>query len=73
VGLKLNGKHQLLTYTDDVNLQGDNIHTKKKNTETLIDASKENGLETNKEEIKYMLLSYHQNASQNRYIKIANK
>jgi hypothetical protein len=31
VGLKLNGTHQLLAYTDDVNLLGDNIDTMKKN------------------------------------------
>jgi hypothetical protein len=43
-GLTLNGTHQLLTYVDDVNLLGDNIDTIKKNTETLIDASKEVGL-----------------------------
>jgi hypothetical protein len=41
VGLKLNGTHQFLAYTDDVNLLGDNIDTINKNTETLIDASKE--------------------------------
>jgi hypothetical protein len=34
VGLKLNGTHQLLTYTDVVNLLGDNVDTIKKNTET---------------------------------------
>jgi hypothetical protein len=45
VGLILNGRHQLLAYVDDVNLLGDNIHTIKKNTETLIDASKEVGRE----------------------------
>jgi retron-type reverse transcriptase len=49
VGLKLNWKHQLLAYADDVNLLGDNIDTIKKNTETLIDASKEVGLEINVE------------------------
>jgi hypothetical protein len=49
VGLKLNRTHQLLAYADDVNLPGDNIETIKKNTETLIDASKEVGLEINVE------------------------
>jgi hypothetical protein len=33
VGMKLNGTHQLLAYTDDVNLLEDNIETIKKNTE----------------------------------------
>jgi hypothetical protein len=41
VGLKLNGTHQLLVYTDDVNLLGDNTDTTKKKTETLTDAYKE--------------------------------
>jgi hypothetical protein len=59
VGLKLNGTHQLLAYPDNVNLLGDNINTIKKNTETLIGASKEVGLEINVEKTKYMLLSHH--------------
>jgi hypothetical protein len=54
VGLKLNGTRQLLAYPD-------NIDTIKKNTETLIDASKEVGLEIDVEKTKYMLLSRHQN------------
>jgi hypothetical protein len=73
VGLKLNGTHELLAYVDDVNLMRDNLYTIKKNTETLIDASKEAGLKINIEKTKYMLLSRHQNASQNRDIKIANR
>jgi hypothetical protein len=69
----LNGTHQLLAYTDDVNLLGDNIHTIKKNTETLIDASMEVGLEINVKKIKYMLISCQQNVGQNRDTKIANR
>jgi hypothetical protein len=47
VRLKLNGTHRLLAYADDVNLVGDYINTVKKFTDTLIDASKEIGLEVN--------------------------
>jgi hypothetical protein len=56
-----------------VNLLGDNIDTIKKNMETLVDASKEVGLEMNVEKIKYMLVSHNQNVGQNRDIKIANR
>jgi sorting nexin-29 len=72
LGLKLNGTHQLLAYADDVNLLGYNIDTIKKNTETLINTSKEVGLELNVEKTKYMLLSRHQNVGRNRDIKTAN-
>jgi hypothetical protein len=71
VGLKLNGSHQLLAYADD--LLGDNIYTIKKIRETLIDASKEVGLEINVEKTKYLLLSHHQNAGQDHDIEIANR
>jgi hypothetical protein len=72
VGLKLNGTYQLLAYADDVYLLGDNIDIINKNTETLIDASKEDGLEVNVEKTKYMLVSHDQNAGQNWDIKIGN-
>jgi hypothetical protein len=52
----------LLVYADDVNLLGDNIDTVKKNTQTLIDASKKAGIEVNEYKTKYTLLSRHQNA-----------
>jgi hypothetical protein len=61
MGLKWNGTHQLLAYSSDVNLLRDNIDTIKKNTETLINASKEVGLEINVEKTKYMLLTRQQN------------
>jgi hypothetical protein len=70
--LKLNGTHQLVAYADVVNLLGDNPDAIKKNTKALIDSSKEVGLEINIERTKYMLLSRHQNAGQNRDIKITN-
>jgi hypothetical protein len=73
VGLKLNGIHQLLAYAHDANLLGENMHTIKKNTETLIDPSKEIGLEINVEKNKYMLPSRQQNVGQNRDIQLPNR
>jgi hypothetical protein len=65
--------HQLLVYADDVNLLRDNVDTIKKNTETLIGASNEVGLEVNAEKTKYMLLSRHQTAGQNHNIQIGDR
>jgi hypothetical protein len=56
-----------------MNLLGDKIDTIKKNAETVIDDSKETGLEMNVKKTKYMLLSSHQNIGQHLDIKIANK
>jgi hypothetical protein len=72
VVLKLNGTHQILSYAD-VNLLGDNIDTINKNTENLIDASKEIGLEINIQKTKYMLVFRDQHVGQNRDIKIGNR
>jgi ribosomal protein S2 len=52
---------------------GDKIDTINTNTETLIDASKEVGLEVDAEKTKYMLLSCHRNRGQNHDLKIANR
>jgi hypothetical protein len=65
VRLKLNGTRQLLVCADDVNLLADDVDTVKKNTETLIDTSKEVDLEVNTEKSKYILLYCHQNAGHN--------
>jgi hypothetical protein len=56
-----------------VNLLGDDIDTIKNNTQTLIDAGKEIGLEVNTEKSKYMALSRHQNAGQNHGMKKGNR
>jgi hypothetical protein len=50
--LKLSGTHQLLVYADDVNILGVSIHAINKNTEALVVASKEIGLEVNAEKTK---------------------
>jgi len=52
-GLKLNSKHQLLVYVDDVNILGVSEHITKKNTEVLVVGNKVNGLELNAEKTKY--------------------
>ena len=49
--LKLNGTHQLLGNSDDVNVLGASVLTIKKNMEALAVASKEIGLEVNADKI----------------------
>jgi hypothetical protein len=81
VGLKLNRTHQLLHYADDVHLLGDNTDTIKKNTETLIDASKEVNIEANGNKTIYVcmyvcihkFIFHHKNARQNHNINLANR
>jgi hypothetical protein len=69
-GLKLNGTHQLLAYAN-VNILEENIHTIQ-NTEAVLDAGKEVGLEVNSEKTEYMLIS-RKKAGQKHDIKIVNR
>jgi hypothetical protein len=67
----LNRTHQLVAYADDVN-SGVNIGTIQKNTKSLLDASKEVGMEVNSEKTKHVLMSCDQKAGQKHIIKIMN-
>jgi hypothetical protein len=62
-----------LAYAGDINIVEGNIDTIKKNTEAVLDASKEVGLEVNQENTKYMLMSHNQKIEQKHGIKIANR
>ena len=71
-GLQLNGTHQLLAYTDDVNILGGSIHTLKENAEALLAATREIGLEVSADKTNYMVMSRDQNAGPNHRVRIDN-
>ena len=71
-GLKLNGTYQFPIYADDVNILGGSLPTVKENTEALVVASKECGLEVNADKTKYMVISRDQNAGQSHSTKTDN-
>jgi hypothetical protein len=73
VGLELNGTRQLLVYANNINLLGDSVNAIKENTETLLEASWDIGLEVNAEKTKYMIMSRYPNSGQNQDIRIANE
>jgi hypothetical protein len=70
--LKLDGTYELVVYANDIYILGGSVHTRKENTETLVVASKEIGLEVNDDKTKYTVMSRDQNAGQSHVIKKDN-
>jgi hypothetical protein len=54
-------------------LLGNSVNTVKENTETLLEASGDIGLEINAENTKYMIMSRYPNSGQNQNIRIADE
>jgi len=71
-GLKLNGTHQLVTYADDVHILAGSMHTVKENSEALVAATREIGLEVSADKSKYMVMSREQNAGRIQSVRIDN-
>ena len=69
---KLKGTHQLLAYANDVNKLTGSIHTLKENTEALVAATREIGLEASADKTKYMVMSQDQNAGWIQSVRIDN-
>jgi hypothetical protein len=70
VGLKLNETYQVLVYADDIHLLGGSVNTIKENSESLLEDSRDIGLEINAEKTKYMIMSRHRNSGQNKNVTI---
>jgi hypothetical protein len=65
--------HQLLVHADDVSLLDDSINTIQENKETLLEASRDIGLEINAEKTMFMIMPHHPNSGHNQKIRIANE
>jgi hypothetical protein len=70
--MKLSGTHPLPVYADYVNILGGSIRNIKKNTDTLLVASKKSGLDINADKTKYVVISRDQNSGQRNNIKTDN-
>jgi hypothetical protein len=68
----LNGTQQRVAYGGDVNILGGSVKTVKGNTEALVVATKEIGLEVNADKTKYLVMARDQNAGCNHSMNIDN-
>jgi hypothetical protein len=65
--------HIIGNHANDANILVRSVHTIKKNTETLVIASKEIGIEVNADKTAYMVMSGDQNAGRSDDIKTDNR
>ena len=70
--MKLNGKHQLLAYADDVNIMAGSIHNLKEKAEAFVAVNREIGLEVSADKTNYMVMSRVQNAGRIQSVRIDN-
>jgi hypothetical protein len=73
VSLEMNGTNQILVYANGTCFLGHRINTANENTETLLEDSRDVGLEINTEKTKYMIIYPHRNSRQNQNIRIGNE
>jgi hypothetical protein len=71
--MELNGTHQRLVYADDVYIGRRHKYYKEKHRSSVIQTSREVGLEVNTEKNKSMVVCHHQNVGQNHNLPTANK
>jgi environmental stress-induced protein Ves len=72
-GLKLNGKHQILIYGEEVNTFYESTHTLKGKTEALLVTSKQTVSVINADKTKYIVLSRYQHSVQSHNMIVSNK
>jgi hypothetical protein len=56
----MTGTHQILVYIDDINKLGENRNNIRNNTEAVLEASREVGLEADTKKTKYKVVSHQQ-------------
>jgi hypothetical protein len=71
-GLKLNDKHQLLFYADNIDMLGRIVYTIKDNTGALVVASKDIGLDVVAYQTKYFAMSQNVPAGRGHNMKTNN-
>ena len=69
----MNGTHQLLVYSGDVNMIGENVLTMKKNAKSSLASGREIGLEANSLKTKYVIMTPEHNAGLYHNIRTGSK